>query len=95
MTPLNEPQNDFPQMTTMNTDRIAMVDLRRQYQSLQDDIRKALDETLANGAFIMGPNVHALEEEIAAYLNVRHALGCASGTDALHLALRALNIGPG
>ena len=82
-------------MTPMSTDPIAMVDLRLQYQSLRDDIRKALDETLANGAFIMGPNVHALEEEIAAYLNVRHALGCASGTDALHLALRALNIGPG
>lgn len=79
----------------MNTDRIAMVDLRLQYQSLKDDIRKALDETLENANFIMGPNVHALEEEIARYLNAPHALACASGTDALHLALRALNIGPG
>ena len=81
--------------TDLNTERIAMVDLRLQYQSLKDEIRNALDETFANSAFIMGPNVRALEEEIARYLNVPHALGCASGTDALHLALRALNIGPG
>lgn len=82
-------------MPPIDTDRIAMLDLRLQYQSLKDDIRKALDETLENANFIMGPNVHALEEEIAGYLRVPHALGCASGTDALHLALRALNIGPG
>jgi len=79
----------------MNSQPIPMVDLHTQYQSLKNDIQKALNETLDNTAFIMGPNVHALEDEISEYLNIKHSVSCASGTDALHLALRALGIGPG
>ena len=79
----------------MNSQIIPMVGLRMQYQALKNDIDKALNETLENTAFIMGPNVHALENEISDYLNIDHSVSCASGTDALHLALIALDIGPG
>lgn len=79
----------------MNSQAIPMVDLRTQYQTLKEDIQKALNEALENTAFIMGPNVHALEDEVSDYLNINHSISCASGTDALHLALLALGIGPG
>lgn len=74
---------------------IPMVDLKTQYHQLKPDIDAALAEVLENTAFILGPNVHAFEEEAADYLGVKHTVGCASGTDALHLALRAAGIGPG
>lgn len=72
-----------------------MVDLRGQYLSMQQDIDAAINEVLLNTRFIMGPNVQALEQEVSAYLGVNHSIGCANGTDALHLALRALDLGPG
>ena len=74
---------------------IPMVDLQGQYQTLKDEIEPALLQALADARYILGPNVQAFEQEAAEYLGVRHALGCASGTDALHLALRAAGIGPG
>ena len=82
------PDNNNPQP-------IPMVDLRTQYQTLKAEIQNALNETLENTTFIMGPNVHALEDEVCEYLGINHSISCASGTDALHLALRALEIGPG
>lgn len=74
---------------------IPMVDLKQQYHSLKKDIDQALTEVLESTHFILGPNVQALEKEAAAYLGVQHAVACASGTDALHLALRAAGIGVG
>ena len=74
---------------------IPMVDLQRQYQSLRPEIDAALQEVLAGARYILGPNVQELEQELAAYLGVEHAITCASGTDALHLALAAAGIGPG
>ncbi len=74
---------------------IPMVDLKVQYHRLKTEIDTALLEVLENTAFILGPNVHRFEEEAADYLGVNYAVGCASGTDALHLALRAAGIGPG
>ena len=74
---------------------IPMVDLKTQYHRLKDEIDRGLAEVLETTAFILGPNVRAFEEEAAAYLGVKHAIGCASGTDALHLALLASGIGPG
>ncbi len=74
---------------------IPMVDLRVQYQALKQEIDSSISEVLQNTRFILGDNVRALESEIADYLNCRHAVSCASGTDALHLALVALDIGPG
>ncbi len=83
-------------MTTMSSDAfIPMVDLRTQYHVLKTEIQAAINEVLENTAFILGPNVQALEKEIGDYFPIKHAISCASGTDALHLALRALDIAPG
>jgi dTDP-4-amino-4,6-dideoxygalactose transaminase len=74
---------------------IPFLDLTAQYESLRPEIDAAVQRVLQSGHFILGPEVKALETEIAAYLGVQHAVGLASGTDALILALRALEIGPG
>ena len=72
-----------------------MVDLREQYLTLKTDIDIALAEVLTKTQFIMGANVREFESEAASYLGVSDAIACANGTDALHLALRALGLGPG
>ncbi len=74
---------------------ISLVDLTAQYHSIKEEIDSAVLSTLESGHFILGPQVVKFEESIAAYLGVKHAIGLASGTDALVLALRALNIGAG
>lgn len=74
---------------------IPLVDLTAQYHSIKAEIDAAVNATLESGHFILGPSVLKLEESIAAYLGVNHAIGLASGTDALVLALRVLNIGAG
>lgn len=74
---------------------IPILDLTEQYHSLKDEIRRAVEGVFESGHFINGPNVSALEEEIARYVGTAHAVGLNSGTDALHLALRALDVGPG
>lgn len=74
---------------------IPMVNLKAQYAEIKDEIERGLAETLSNCSFILGPNVQSFEQEAADYLGVKHAIGCASGTDALHLALLAEGIGPG
>ena len=79
----------------MSNNPIPMVDLHHQYQTLKPEIQSALNSALDSTAFIMGPNVHAFEDEISNYLNIKHSVSCASGTDALHLALSAMGIGPG
>jgi dTDP-4-amino-4,6-dideoxygalactose transaminase len=75
--------------------KIEMVSLKRQYQNIKNDIDNAVQGVLDNCHFIMGPDVALLESEIAQYLNVKYAIGVASGTDALHLALLACGIGAG
>jgi dTDP-4-amino-4,6-dideoxygalactose transaminase len=74
---------------------IPILDLKQQFLSLQPQIEAALRDVMLNGHFILGPNVKAFEAEMAQYLGIPHAIGLNSGTDALHLALRALDIGPG
>ncbi len=74
---------------------IPLVDLVAQYHSIKNEIDAAVNATLESGHFILGPAVTRFEESIASYLGVDHAIGLASGTDALVLALRALNIGAG
>jgi len=72
-----------------------MVDLQRQYQRLKPEMDEAIQEVLNQCQFILGPQVSALENEIASYHGVPFAAGVASGTDTLLLALRACGIGPG
>ena len=74
---------------------IPLVDLTAQYHALRDEIDSAIHATLESGHFILGPAVTGFEENIAQYMGVRYAIGVASGTDALILALRALDIGTG
>lgn len=74
---------------------IPMVDLRRQYLELKPEIDAAVLDVLDKTQFILGPNVSELEAEVARYHGLPHAVGVASGTDALLLALRALGIGAG
>src|SRR5579884_4444371 len=74
---------------------IPVCDLKEQYRTLREQMLRAVDEVFSSGHFINGPNVKALESEIAAYVGSKHAVALNSGTDALHLALRALDIGPG
>ncbi|MGD8484005.1 MAG: DegT/DnrJ/EryC1/StrS family aminotransferase [Thioalkalispiraceae bacterium] len=74
---------------------IPMVDLKGQYKTLQKEIEAGFQQTIENTSFILGPNVHEFEKEAADYLGVKHALTCASGTDALHLGLLAAGIQAG
>ncbi|MFZ2452519.1 MAG: DegT/DnrJ/EryC1/StrS family aminotransferase [Methylovulum miyakonense] len=74
---------------------IPMVNLKAQYAEIKDEVEQGLAQTIENCSFILGPNVQAFEQECADYLGVKHAIGVASGTDALHLALLAEGIGKG
>ena len=71
------------------------IDLKAQYAQLQERIDRRVRAVLDHGGYIMGPEVGELERELSAYCGVRHAVGCANGTDALVLALKALDIGAG
>jgi dTDP-4-amino-4,6-dideoxygalactose transaminase len=75
--------------------QVPLLDLKAQYATIKDEIKAAIDEVLESQYFIMGPKVQKFEEEIAKYCNVQHAVGVASGSDALLLALMAIDIGYG
>ena len=74
---------------------VPLLDLVAQYHSIRDEIEPALRSVIERQAFIMGPEIPALEQAIAALSHVRHAIACASGTDALLLPIRALDLAPG
>lgn len=74
---------------------IPFLNLAAQYVALKDELLPAVERALASGHYILGPNVTALEQEIAAYCGAAYGIGVNSGSDALTLALRALDIGPG
>jgi dTDP-4-amino-4,6-dideoxygalactose transaminase len=74
---------------------IPLVDVKAQYERLIPQIQERIGEVLGSGTFILGPNVQAFEAEAAAYLGVPRTIGVANGTDALVLALDALDVGPG
>jgi len=74
---------------------INFVDLKRQYEKNKAAIDAGIRDVIADTAFVMGPQVRQLEKELAAFAGASHAVGCASGTDALLLALMAYDIRPG
>lgn len=74
---------------------VPFFDINRQNIALKVDLDRALSMVIEKGRFILGENVSKLEAEIAAYCGAKHAIGVASGTDALHLSLRACGVGPG
>jgi len=75
--------------------QIPLLDLQAQYTPIRGEIQAAMERVIASQRFIMGDDVKQLELEIARYCGARFAIGCASGSDALFLALLALGIGPG
>jgi dTDP-4-amino-4,6-dideoxygalactose transaminase len=79
----------------MSQNNIPVLDLKPQYDELKAEIQAAISRVLESGQFIMGPDVKLFEQEVAAYLGVRHAIAVNSGTDALVIGLRALGIGTG
>ena len=72
-----------------------MVDLQRQYQKIKSEIDDAIQNVINSSHFIKGEDVKLFENELAEYLNVKHVIGCGNGTDALQLALMALNLEQG
>ncbi|HYN41685.1 MAG TPA: DegT/DnrJ/EryC1/StrS family aminotransferase [Thermoanaerobaculia bacterium] len=74
---------------------VPLLDLKKQYATLRDEIRKATDELFESQGFILGPKVEAFEKAIATYVGAKHAIGMSSGTDAQLAAMMALGIGPG
>ncbi|MDR2174964.1 MAG: DegT/DnrJ/EryC1/StrS family aminotransferase [Synergistaceae bacterium] len=81
-------------------DKLPILDLKRSYAAIRDEINEALERVFESQSFILGPEVRAFEEDVESYLESgtvadRTAVGCASGTDALLLALMALDVGPG
>ena len=70
-------------------------DLKRQYPALKGDIDMAMSTSVADGQYILGPQVGQLEEALKCFTSSRHCISCANGTDALILTLMAWNVGPG
>lgn len=74
---------------------IPFIDLKAQYKLVEDSVKQGIEGVLEHGAYIMGPEIRDLEAKLAEFSSVNHAVGCASGTDALVMALMALGVGPG
>ncbi|MCM3871772.1 MAG: DegT/DnrJ/EryC1/StrS family aminotransferase [Pyrinomonadaceae bacterium] len=74
---------------------VPLLDLRAQHESLRGELLAAMERVMDSQQFVLGPEVQAFEEEMAQYTKTRHAIGCASGSDALLLALLALGVGTG
>lgn len=72
-----------------------MVDLKGQYKTIKNQIKTSMDEVLENTSFINGPEVHNFQEELEDYLDVKHVIPCANGTDALQIAMMGLGLKPG
>lgn len=73
--------------------KVPFFDLKRQYETIKDSVDKAIGEVLESGWFVAGPSVQKFEEAFAHFCNVKHAIGVTSGTTAVYLALKALDIG--
>jgi dTDP-4-amino-4,6-dideoxygalactose transaminase len=81
--------------TKAGAQAIPLLDLTRQYLPLRERVQAAVMSTIESQRFILGPDVEHFEQRFAAYCGAAHAIGCASGTDALELALMAVRVGPG
>ena len=75
--------------------KIQMVDLLGQYDKIQEQLDSKILEVVKSGAYINGPEVHNFQKELEDYLNVKHVIPCANGTDALQIAMMALDLKPG
>ena len=75
--------------------QIPLLDLRAQHQQIREEVLKEIVRVVDSQKFILGEDVQKLETELASYSSAKHAVGCASGSDALFLALVALDVQPG
>jgi dTDP-4-amino-4,6-dideoxygalactose transaminase len=75
--------------------KVPMLDLSEQYLSLRDEMLQVLDEVMKSSRFILGENVKKLEQDVAAYSRVKHGIGVANGSDALHISLQACGVKEG
>ncbi len=82
-------------METQGIKKIQMVDLISQYQKIQNEVDEAVLNVIRSSAYINGPEVKAFQQELEQYLGVKHVIPCANGTDALQIAMMALNLKPG
>ena len=82
-------------MSSGGSGAIPLVDLVAQHRQVADEVRASLDRIFSTGAYILGKDVTAFEEDFARFIGVSHCIGVANGTDAIELVLRASNIGPG
>src|SRR5512142_1213929 len=71
------------------------IDLKAQQKKILPALQERIQRVLAHGQYILGPEVYELEERLAAYVGVKHAISCSSGTDALLMPLMAYGVGPG
>ncbi len=82
-------------MNVIANQAIEMVDLKRQYLNIKEEIDNAIERVLLSSQFINGPEVKSFESKLGFFLDESHVIGCANGTDALQIALMALNLKPG
>src|SRR4051812_6239974 len=81
--------------TSVSAMLVPFLDLKAPYAELRAEIDAAIQRVLESGWYILGEEVRAFEQEFAAYTGAKHCVGVSNGLDALHLVLRAWNIGPG
>ena len=97
-TSVTQPSTTNPRSSPSSSrkfDPIPLLDLHRQYAQIREEIQEAIQRVCESQQFILGPEVEALEQEIAALTGAAVGVGCASGTDALWLALAGAGVGPG
>jgi dTDP-4-amino-4,6-dideoxygalactose transaminase len=75
--------------------KIQMVDLKGQYQQIKIEVDKSVDDVIESAAFINGPEVRSFQKELEEYLDVKHVIPCANGTDALQIAMMSVGLKPG
>src|SRR3982750_2965950 len=84
-----------PLVVPASTLAVPLLDMKRQYEPLREKILAAVTKVCDSGRYVLGPECEELERGVAQFTGARHAIACASGSDALLLALMALGIGPG
>ena len=92
---MNSPSKPGPSLPAAGSTNVPLLDIQRQHRPLRAELDAAVARVMDSGRFVLGPECEQLEKSIAEYCSTSHAIGCASGSDALLLALMAADVGPG